>query len=455
MKKRKLVQVVFLKGIFAKGGISPWLILLVCGVLMLPVLFVACVENNKPGIIYDTSLNITTTGKPNITAITPATKAIAGVREIRIFGKNLGIKNGTDTNWVVIGGTNATIKEIIQDSVVTIYRPKLSNDHYDKNISVSVTDPKMLAASSSVEYYVESPGGVVGDYSTISSPLLAVDFDKQENLYTTAGKNLYKTDFAGVTQSIILNPVNLLSSDYNSITAMSFGPGAYGRNLFIAVGKNYIARIYVVDTLDRNDKPVKLTVPAVVSQLDFDENGNMYTGGNGNLYITDSAGTSAAPTFTPISGYEGVNIIKIRVVKESGNQFLYVADSTYVWKSQLGGSSLIKGTPLVDLSTHSELSGCTISSFEVDENGSIFLCLKNHPKYSLFIRENDGSIAPFYNDPNILPKTVENLTWGNSKYLYLMSSSLQSSPGTYVAGRIYRMTLDRNGAPYQGRSFIK
>src|SRR3972149_4479952 len=104
MKNRKLVEDIFLKKALAKGCISPWLIVLVCVVLMLPVLFIACVENNKPGIIYDTSLNITTADKPVITGIAPATKAIAGIREIKIFGNNLGIKNGTDTVGIVIGG---------------------------------------------------------------------------------------------------------------------------------------------------------------------------------------------------------------------------------------------------------------------------------------------------------------------------------------------------------------
>jgi hypothetical protein len=451
MKNEKLRQSILSKRTFAKGCISPWSIFVACCILIIPVLFIACEYDNKPGMIYDPTAVIDTTGRPTITGIRPATQAIAGVREITIDGTNLGIKNGTDTNWIFIGGMRPMIKDI-QDSYITIYRPALSNDRYDKSISVNVTDPKIMDRSSSMAYWVESPGSVVGDYSSIVSSLLAVDFDKQENLYVTAGRNVYRTDFAGVTQAIVLNSVNLGSSDYTSITAMSFGPGAYERNLFIADGKSYIARIFIVDTIlgIRRYIPIQLPVPAAVKQLDFDEKGNLYTGGNGNLYVADSSvGTSAAPTFTQITGYAGgVDIIKIRVVKESSNQYLYVADSISVWKSQIAGSSLVNSTQLVNLNG-TALSTCRITSFEVDENGTIFLCLRNNPRYSLFIRENDGSITPFYSDPNILPHTVDKLMWGNSKYLYLISSSL---PG---AGRIYRLTLDRNGAPYQGRTFIK
>jgi len=314
----------------------------------------------------------------------------------------------------------------------------------------------MIENSSHIAYAMELPGTVVGNYSAMPS-LLAVELDNQENIYTTSARTVYETDFAGVTQTTLINMAEFggpTVTEYTYITAMSFGPGAYGRNLFIADGLNHISRICVLDTIWNANRPVKLPVPGVVSQLDFDEKGNIYTAGNGNLYFADSSvGMGTAPTFTAISGYPPIanmNLIKIRVVKESGNQYLYVADPTHVWKSQvMGVGSSFNGTLLVDLSTHPELSGCTISSFEIDENSSIFLCLKNSPKYSLFICENNGSVTPFYSDPRILPNTVDKLMWGNSKYLYLISSSLSG------AGKIYRMTLDRNGAPYQGRTFIK
>lgn len=459
MKNEKLKQ-----RTFAKGFISPWSIFFACSIFIIPVLFNACEYNNKPGIIYDSSMVMDTTGKPTITGFTPAAGAFAGVREIQINGSNLGLINGTDTDWVFIGGVSPLIKEI-HDSYITVYRPKLANDHYNIPISVSVTNAKMPTESFSASYYVESPGTITGDYSsssTVTTALTATEFDKNENIYVmSVGKNLYKTDPAGVTRTTILNSQNLVPSEYASITTIAFGPGSKDKNLFIADGKSNIGRIDVYDTLNRtgtkSPSPVKLITPAPVSGLDFDENGNMYVAGNANLYIADtSVGNSAAPTFNTISGYAGVtNLIKIRIIKESGSQYIYYADSMHVWKSQISGSALVSITSLVDLSTHPELTGCKLSSFEVDINGSLFLCLKNHPKYSLFFRETDGSITPFYYDQNILPKTVEKIVWGYGKNLYLISGSLQTVPGTYDAGRIYRLVMDRYGAPYNGRKFIK
>ena len=440
-----------------RKNISLWTVGIIVCLFVIPILFIACEYSNEPAIIYKPDQSIDTTGRPFISGILPATQAVAGVREITIIGTNLGIRNGTDTNWVLIGGVKPIYKDI-QNSAITIYRPQLSDDKYGKSIYVNITDPKLLGVSSSFTYLVESPGAVVGDYTGINS-LNAIEFDNKnpENIYIeAANKNVYKTDFPGVTQTIVLNPANLLSSDFAGVTSMSFGPGSSDRNLFMTVSKPYVYRIIVYDTLNKNNKPVKLNTPTPVHQLDFDESGNLFTAGIGNIYYADtSVGNSATPTFSSIGGYTGGVPKKMRLVKESGILQLYIADSLRVWKGPITTSSFSGGSPLVDLTTKPSLSGCFISSIEVDANGTILLCIINHAKYSLFVRESDGSITPFYTDSKILPKTAEKLAWGNNKYLYLISSSWQTQPTVYAPGRVYIMTLDRNGAPYNGRTFVK
>jgi hypothetical protein len=466
MKNKILRHSIFSTRAWALGSVSRTSLVIASFIVIMSTLFVACEYENNPATIYDPSAALDTTGKPVITGIAPATQAVAGVREITITGTNMGVKtiNGTpDTPWVVIGGVSALIKDI-QSTSITIYRPRLSNDNYDKAIYVSVTDPNIQAKSSSIPYMVDNPGATTGDYSSaagISATLNAIDFDNQEYLYAEAGnRNAYKTDFAGVTQIVVLNPTMLpTSAIFNNVTAMSFGPGLYKRNLYFVAGRNSVSRIYVTDTSvannDRNCRPVTLTTPAGVSALDFDENGNVYVGGNGVIYTADtSVGTSSAPTFTAITGYETINIRKIRVFKAAGITYLYVSDSSHVWRSQLA-SSLDPGTPLVNLGASAELSSCAISSFDLDVNGTLYLCLQHHPQYSLFVRENDGSVTPFYSDASILPNTVDKIAFGPNNYLYLVSGTLQSTPGTYAAGRIYRLILDRNGAPYYGRTFIQ
>ena len=67
MKNEKVKQSVFSKKIFTKGIVSPWLVFFACCLVLMPVLFIACEYNNKPGIIYDPTLVIDTTGRPTIT----------------------------------------------------------------------------------------------------------------------------------------------------------------------------------------------------------------------------------------------------------------------------------------------------------------------------------------------------------------------------------------------------
>jgi hypothetical protein len=456
MKNEKLRDRKIFRKNSAKRIISPRLIFFACCMIIVPVLFIACDYSNKPGVVYPEA-SLDTTGRPTITGITPVSGAIAGVREITISGSSLGIKNGTDTPWVMIGGVHPIIKQIT-NAFITMYRPKLSNDHYDKSIYVSVTEPKMMTISSSMTYSVQTPGVVTGDYSVEGTmPLGGSDFDSLENIYTVVNKSCYKIDFAGVTRTQLLNAGNFTSSnDANSPPFICFGPGSNNKNLFVVpAGKSFIFRLAVYDTMNSKNKAVKLPVPSAVNTMDFDDQGNVYTAGDGNLYVADkSVGDSLAPIFTSISGYAGVTSLKkIRVVSSGSNKYIYIADSLHVWKGQLTGTSLAMGSPVVDLNSHSELHGCSISSFEVDVNGSIFLCLLHYPKFSLFFAETDGSITPFYSDPNILPNTVDKLVWGNSNYLYLFSSTLQSG-SSYAAGRVYRMVLDRNGALYGGRKFV-
>jgi len=217
MKNEKLRQSFFSKKTSTKGYSSLWWIVVACSLLMMSVFFISCVYENEPGIIYP-AMVIDTTGMPRITDITPSVTnggAIGGIREIKIIGTNLGLRNG-DTNWIYFGGVHPIIKDI-QNSSITIYRPKLSNDNYNKSIDVNVTDPKLSIKSSNFQYMVESPGVVVGDYSAFNSELRAIDFDNQGNLYALfAAKTLLKNDFAGVSTFTALTSANLLQAEYAS-----------------------------------------------------------------------------------------------------------------------------------------------------------------------------------------------------------------------------------------------
>jgi hypothetical protein len=120
------------------------------------LIFTGCVDFEEPAALNDPK-EWDTSNDPVITSISPDAIATGGIREIKIAGNNLGIKNNTDTPWVFIGGVRGQIKEILPNEI-TIYRPNLSEDHYDSQIFVNVTDPNAINTSSNLEYAVEDPG---------------------------------------------------------------------------------------------------------------------------------------------------------------------------------------------------------------------------------------------------------------------------------------------------------
>jgi hypothetical protein len=419
-----------------------------CTVLAL-IFFSACEKFEEPATIYDPSLK-PTTDAPTITQIVPAGVAAAGVsgREIKIFGTNLGVKNGSDTDWVYIGGVRTVIKEIVQGSMISVYRPQLAADRYDRSIILSVTALGAVDTSANASYMVESPGATLGDYAGVGGALMASDLDKQENLYIIAGRTVWRNTPAGVGLAQMLGTVNL-PGDFRATTDAKFGPGDPGLNMYVAVGQSFLYSVRV-DTADTRIRTVKgATLPAAVTKLDFDANGNIYTGGSAGVFLTNFA----AGTVSQNLGYQGTVIRELRVY----NGYIYVADSLNLWRSQIAADGTLGAqTSLVNLSSDPGFNGCAISSFTIDELGKLYLCLRHHPRYSVFVREDDGSITPFYFDENILPNTVEQLLWSNGRSLYLISKSLGgATAGTFASNRVFRMSMDRNGAPFEGRKYLK
>jgi len=410
----------------------------------------SCVDFEEPAAIYDPSYP--KTDDPVITGVAPAGIAMGGVREIRITGQNLGVK-GSDTDWVFVGGVRAEIKEIIGTQTIVVYRPQLSEGNYGSQIQINVTAPNAIDTSANTEYMVESPGETVGNYGTNFSGnvFLAVDFDNQENIYIATGRAVWRNDPSGNTLAQMAG--NFPRNPFESITDAKLGPGTPGINMYLACGIDIIYRVRVDTVQTGTVRPAAVdTLPGNVSKLDFDANGNIYSGGSAGVFLTTLSDGSTSQSL----GYEGTTNIKgLRIVYEGTNGYIYVGDSLNIWRSQINSDGSLSGKEvLLNLSSIPGLSTYFISSFDIDENGSIYLCI-NHPTYKVFFRENENSVTPYYYDTGILPNTVNLLAWGTDRYLYLISSSLRQSGSTlYASERLYRMTQDKNGAAYQGRNFI-
>jgi hypothetical protein len=417
------------------------------------LIFTGCVDFEEPAALNDPK-EWDTSNDPVITSISPDAIATGGIREIKIAGNNLGIKNNTDTPWVFIGGVRGQIKEILPNEI-TIYRPNLSEDHYDSQIFVNVTDPNAINTSSNLEYAVEDPGDVLGDYggAFCANVILSGDLDQNENLFVATSRAVWRNDPTGNTLTVMASNFTPAAA-FRSITDAKFGPGggSNGLNMYLSNGTNTIYRVLLADsTIVGTTRPTAVdTVGGPVSELDFDQNGNLYSVGSGGLFFTNLTDGSTSSSL----GYNGITNVKgIRIF----NGYVYVADSLNIWRSQISGTSIVGQESLVDLAAFSSFSNCIISSFDLDADGNIVMCIRNYPGYSLFIRESDGSVTPFYEVASILPSTADQVIWGNSRQLYLMSGSLRATPPLtgYASARVFRMSYNKNGAPHLGRNFLE
>jgi hypothetical protein len=398
----------------------------------LVLFFVAgCNKFEEPGLIYDPN-KANNTSSPVITSVIPAGSAIAGVREITILGQNF--KAG-DTTWVYIGNQSPMIKTLT-DTKIVVYRPP----NYGNSLDIKVVVPSAIAVAKVSNYNVEMP---ISDVPIFNSPpqFSVIEADRYGSFWICAPRAIYRVtpDFLFATAFMDRTKLN---ARFTAFADMKFGRGGY---LYLLAGLRYDytttrTEIFRVDPAD-STKAVEVyaTLPSSTARLDFDEGGNIYTGGTDGVYFVNTSGT-----ITPTGRYAGVTITEIRVYKDS----LYVSDAKNVWKNSISpGGAVGAPQPVVNLNNLPALATCSITSFNLDTDGNVYLCLHGHPQYCVFVLESDGSVTPFYLD-NIIPDLVDQLVWAyNSRYLYLNRSISLVGAGS----RVYRMGMEKPGATNYGR----
>ncbi|HVO73668.1 MAG TPA: IPT/TIG domain-containing protein [Ignavibacteriaceae bacterium] len=391
----------------------------------------SCKEYDDPPLIYNPQGS--NVKGPVIHSIVPSGTAVAGVREMTIIGQNF---TSGDTTWIFIGNNDSPIIKSMSDDSIVIYRPRNSG-----LVDIKVVVPTSIDFVSMVQNYnIEAPIDSIQAFLVGSGlpNFTVMEIDKNGKYWTAANRRIDTTTADGLFFGIFKDRTRGLPTAFATVTDLKFGRGGA---LYACVGRADIYRISTA-VADSNKPPLvyaNLSGGTAV-KFDFDDEGNIYAGGTGGLYIvsplTDSTGTVVS------SGqYTGITFIDLRVF---GN-YVYVADSKNLWRSSINGGTL--GTPelLANLNA-ANLDSCTIISFNLDIDGRVYLCLQNAAS-SVYVLENDNSITPFYVD-NILPHNVKQILWGyNSRYLYLNRSGINNGM------RLYFIGMEKIGAPYNGRNF--
>ncbi len=361
---------------------------------------------------------------PVITEIVPADVALPGVLEIKIVGENF--YPALDTNVVYINGQIAHQKRATADTI-TIYRPTITGSGL--RFAVNVPGAWVIAEKDGYEITeVTSEYGRYVDTETI----LTFCLDADQNIYGLEqfSYSIIKTTPDGIRSTYFVTDVKNVKDAIKKATTLRITPD---KEIMMAHSKN--SKLYIIHhiTADSMAADEYTTMPAKTPYIDYDVNGNMFAGGEG-LYVVNPD-----TVITTLSGYDGFNIIALRVAGDT----LYVAgtaaDGTTVgiWKNKILSSDgqLGANIPVVaNWANTGEYAGSALNGIIVSENGDVYVGT-DHVNPILIIHSN-GDMEPLYTD--ILSPTANEIIWGSGTYLYIRNST---------AKRVYKVAVGLASAP--------
>ena len=222
-------------------------------------LICSCNEFDEPGLINNPDQIFSKS--PVITSVNPAGVAVAGVREIEIIGSNFAVDE-KDTNWIFIGGEPADVKSVSENKIV-VYRPAAFGD----DIGITVVIPNALNVAQVLDYKIEDPIEEFGDFTRENYDLMSLAVDADENLFVATRRKVLKLSSDGINLTTLVS----LGSTFAKITDLKFG---YNSLLYAAVSKK---DKYVIDPVTGEEQKY-VTLSRNTEKLDFDQNGNLYTG---------------------------------------------------------------------------------------------------------------------------------------------------------------------------------
>lgn len=363
---------------------------------------------------------------PMITDILPNNIADPGVLYITIEGENFFPE--LDSNMVYINGHVARQKSATANEIM-IYRPTVSG----ANLRFAVDVPGAWIIADTTGYEIPSVTSEYGRY-TDTENILTFALDADEDIYGIefVSYTIIKTTPEGNRLVLFTAEEKNLKSAIRKATDMRTAPN---KTLLFANSKdNNIYTIHNV-TPDSMAGDIFATMPTKVRSIDFDQNGNLFAGGEG-LYVIDPD-----TNVTTLDQYNGFEIINLKVREDT----LYVAASsgtqTGVWKNQiLSAAGQIGDNILVrDWADAGNYATSTLNCIAVAANGDIYVGTDNADPV-LIVRRN-GEIEPLYRD--ILTSTATQMVWGEGTHLFI---------GFYPDfRRVYKVAVGESGASYYNR----
>jgi hypothetical protein len=393
-------------------------------VVLIAGIWTGCKED-PPASLYDP--NYVSGPQPVVAGILPATGALAGVTTLTINGQNF--SPVADNNLVFFDKTSVPVLASTATQL-TVKAPVLPKD----SIIVKVAVAKSTLYSAPVVYNL---GLAVNEkYATYGSGEegVGIECDVDGNLYismTTAqgGIGVKKFTPAGVRSDY--SPI--LSPSVASWKNMKFGSG--GAIFCTATGRAILFRV-----------PPGGGTPAVwlsggglgvLSDLDFDANGNIWASGtNGNIYRVSP--TKVVKMFPSVGTLRAIRVY---------NGAVYVGgkrDSLEkVWKFPvIGTDSLDAEQEYFNLSSVYGANGSLVNAITFSSDGDMYIGTDNTE--GIRVVHPSKTSEAYYS--GLVKGTTVALTWGKNSDLFQSRSSV---PGPAACVNV---NTQKTGAPYYGRT---
>ena len=390
------------------------------------IFFFSCEEPDAPDSIWDGNDQGGTT--PIVSGVEPSQGAFAGIDTIVITGQHF--SPNVSENLVYFNGMLGNVVSATS-SLIGVVPPNLVSDSVQINVAVQGA---FVFGKYENLYTLKAAVVEYGPFDQFTD-IYSLDLDRQENLIVS----LNATPDAQFWIVDTDQDSAVWSSSLAKASGMKMGPN--GSIYFV----NYQRFLYKDEqgTAKENTEIFK-RLNGNATDLDFDENGNLFLGGTGSTIdlvdIYNDGGLTDG--VSEAKNLDTLDIISLKV----HNNFLYVLTTTVtsdqsIYKMPiLDNSGALGDLELVfDWSDYTNKEAFALC-FALSEAGDI-LVGSDWASQPLTIIQN-GLATGFYS--SILTAPIVYMAWGNENYLYVINKTDETN-------RVQKIDTRMAGADYFGR----
>ena len=390
------------------------------------IFFFSCEEPDAPDSIWDG--NDQGGATPIVSGVEPSQGAFAGIDTIMITGQHF--SPDVSENLVYFNGMLGNVVSATS-SLISVVPPNLVSDSVQINVAVQGA---FVFGKYENLYSLKAAVVEYGPFDQFTD-IYSLDLDTQENLIVS----LNATPDAQFWVVDTDQDSAVWSSSLAKASGMKMGPT--GSIYFV----NYQRFLYRDEqgTAKENTEIFK-RLNGNATDLDFDENGNLFLGGTGSTIdlvdIYNDGGLTDG--VSEAKNLDTLDIISLKVY----NNFLYVLTTTVtsdqsIYKMPiLDNSGALGDLELVfDWSDYTNKEAFALC-FALSEAGDI-LVGSDWASQPLTIIQN-GLATGFYS--SILTAPIVYMAWGNENYLYVINKTDETN-------RVQKIDTRMGGADYFGR----